>query len=123
MGMNHPPGCGCGAHGAASAPVVDPHAAREPGQVSLTGLLVCADPVEMLTVLENLRDHVEESRAEPGCLQFDLWQTEDLLIFALAERFADPAAYRAHQSRTRESRWGKLTAGIERRDYVRHGAD
>lgn len=101
----------------------DPHAAREPGQVSLTGELVCSGPDELALVLAHAQDHVDASRAEPGCLQFDLWQTEDPLVFRVAERFADLAAYRAHQARNRASVWGPLTARIERRNFVRQGVD
>ena len=117
---DHAPGCGCGHHHAAPA---DPHAARETGQVSLTGRLVCRDMGEMLTVLDHADDHVAASRAEPGCLQFDLTQTDDPLVFRFAERFADQAAYRAHQDRTRASRWAEATASIPRDGYDRRGID
>ena len=59
--------------------------------------------------------HIDLSRAEPGCLRFDIssclskrgrWQ--------IVEIFEDAEAYEAHQSRTRASEWFKLTAGIER---------
>ena len=112
--------CGCGHHHAAPT---DPHAARKEGQVSLTGRLVCRDLAEMLTVLDHADDHVAASRAEPGCLQFDLRQTDDPLVFAFAERFADAAAYRAHQDRTRASLWWSATRDIAREGYDRRGLD
>lgn len=115
-----PKGCGCGHHHAAAP---DPHAARTGAQVSLTGRLVCADMDQMLTVLSHADAHIAASRAEPGCLQFDLFQTDDPLIFAFAERFTDPAAFRAHQDRTAASGWGQATAQIARADRDQRGAD
>lgn len=114
---DHPAGCGCGHHHAPT----DPHAARTGMQVSLTGRLVCHDMAEMLTVLDHAQAHVDASRAEPGCLQFDLHQTDDPLVFAFAERFADADAYRAHQQRTRASAWGAATQAIAREGYDRRG--
>lgn len=118
MPHDHPPACGCGAHDAAPA---DPHARRSDGQVSLTVRLVCRDMAEMLALLNHAPAHVEASRAEPGCLQFDLWQTDDPLEFAVAELFADEPAYRAHQARTRASAWYPVTRDIPRKAYDRRG--
>lgn len=123
MGMNdhaHGTGCGCGHH---HAPAADPHATRQPGQVSLTGQLVCRDITEMLAMLDHAQDHVDASRAEPGCLMFDLRQTDDPMVWTVAELFRDMAAYRAHQDRTRASDWGRATAAIERRGFDRRGLD
>lgn len=75
----------------------------------------------MMAVLEHAASHIEESRAETGCLQFDLVQTDDPLVFAVAERFADEAAYRAHQTRTRASSWYQATRDIAREGYDRRG--
>ncbi|WP_134726709.1 putative quinol monooxygenase [Paracoccus luteus] len=115
----HGAGCGCGHHHTAA----DPHAARTGAQVSLTGQLVCADVAQMLAVLDHAQSHIDASRAEPGCLQFDLWQTDEPLVFAVAERFADPDAYRAHQTRTRATDWYAATADLERRGFDRRGLD
>ncbi len=116
----HEPGCACGAH--APAPD-DPHTQRQPGEVSLTGKLACRDMAQMMAVLDHASDHVAASRAEPGCIRFDLVQTDDPLVFAVAERFRSVEAYRAHQARTRASAWGRATADIERRDFDRRGLD
>lgn len=115
---DHPPGCGCCPSGPG---LTDPHAARAEGQVSLTLRLMCRDMAEMMAVLDHAPAHVEASRAEPGCLQFDLRQTDDPLVFDIAERFADIEAYRLHQARTRASDWGKATASIARAQYDRRG--
>lgn len=118
MPHDHHPGCGCGHHHSA---LPDPHAVRADGQVSLTGQLACRDMGEMLAVLGHAQFHIDASRAEAGCLQFDLRQTEDPLVFEFAELFTDEAAYRAHQERTRASEWGTVTRDIPRQAYDRQG--
>lgn len=118
MSHDHAPGCGCG-HQHTALP--DPHRLRTGAQVSLTGQLVCRDMGEMLTVLDLAHSHVDASRAEPGCLQFDLRQSDDPLVFDFAELFVDEAAYRAHQDRTRGSDWFAATQSIQRRGYDRRG--
>lgn len=109
--------------------VADPHAARTRGQVSLTVRLVCRDEADLRAVLDHAAAHVAASRAEPGCLQFDMVRVgaapgdapAGRAVFAVAERFADEAAYRAHQARTRSSDWGAATRDIPRQDYDRRG--
>lgn len=116
---DHPTDCACGQHAPA---LPDPHAQRSGAQVSLTGRLVCRDMAQMLAVLDHAAAHIAASRAEPGCIQFDLRQTDDPLVFAFAERFADAAAFAAHQARTRASAWGAATADIARDGLDRRGA-
>lgn len=89
-------------------------------EVELTGRLICADAEEAAIVRRYLPRHLELTRAEAGCLHFEVAQTEDPLVWAVAERFADQAAFDAHQARVRVSDWGQATAGI-RRDYVISG--
>lgn len=85
-----------------------------PAPVALTGQLVCADMGQMMTALTLLPDHVTASRAEPGCLKFDLTQGDDPLIWNLSELFADEDAFAAHQTRTKASEWGLSSQGIRR---------
>jgi quinol monooxygenase YgiN len=84
-------------------------------QVVLSGQLVCASDDEVATVRRHLPRHVELTRAEPGCISFDVHQTEDRFVWQVDERFADDAAFQAHQARVAASEWGRATAGIERR--------
>lgn len=59
--------------------------------------------------------HVELTRAEPGCLQFDVVEaTAPAGRFTVSERFADAAAFQAHQDRAAASDWGRITAGMPR---------
>ncbi|HKT56197.1 MAG TPA: antibiotic biosynthesis monooxygenase [Microbacterium sp.] len=85
--------------------------------ITLTGRLICADDDEAATVLRHLDRHIELTRAESGCLQFDVEPTADPLVWTVCERFVDRSAFESHQLRVRGSDWGRATASIER-DYV-----
>lgn len=94
-------------------------AGQDPGQgarIRLSGRLLCASPAEAGIVRAHLPEHVRLTRAEPGCLAFEVCETEDPLIWRVEERFATRPAFEAHQARTRASAWGTATAAI-RRDY------
>ena len=65
-------------------------------------------------VRRHLPRHVELTRAEPGCLRFDVESSSDPLVWTVFEEFVDRAAFDAHQARVRSSEWGRETAGIER---------
>lgn len=46
-----------------------------------------------------LPTHIALTREEAGCLSFEVTQTDDSLVWAVAERFVDAAAFEAHQTR------------------------
>lgn len=83
--------------------------------VRLSGHLVCVNAAQAEIVRGNLERHLTATRAEPGCLSFDVTGTGDSLVWQVEERFADAAAFTAHQQRVANSEWGRATAGIERR--------
>lgn len=83
--------------------------------VHLTGQLICRDAAEARIVTEQLPRHIELTRAEPGCLSFQVTPTTDPLVWDVEERFEDEVVFRAHQARVAASDWGRATAGIERR--------
>lgn len=59
--------------------------------------------------------HIELTRAEPGCLQFDVVQDPDEpTVFHVEEQFLDPQSFSTHQQRVRESAWGDVTVRVER---------
>lgn len=89
--------------------------------VRLEGLLICTDEQQAETVRRHLPDHLRLTRAEPGCMAFDVTPTEDPLVWRVDETFASRAAFDAHQTRSAASPWARATAGI-RRDYRLHGA-
>lgn len=89
------------------------------GPLRLSGRLTCASPQEAEIVARHLPEHIRLSRAEPGCLSFEVEQGDDPLVWTVEERFADRAAFDLHQDRTRASDWGRATAGIARASQIR----
>jgi len=87
--------------------------------IEVTGRLVCASPTEAMTVGQHLPLHIRLTRAEPGCERFEVKLTSHPFVFAVSERFADQAAYEAHQARVAASEWGRATAGITREYEIR----
>lgn len=85
--------------------------------VSLEGVLVCADDAEAARVRELLPEHIALTRAEPGCLAFDVLPASPF-EWTVNERFRDRDALAAHQERAAASAWGRGTAGIQRRYTV-----
>ena len=102
--------CACG-H--AHTPALDPSGTPvplSPAPVALHGRLICHDTAQMLTALDMLQDHADASRAEPGCLFFEIAQTDDPLVWRVEELFRDAAALEAHRARTRASPWAAATS-------------
>ncbi|WP_028028990.1 putative quinol monooxygenase [Gemmobacter nectariphilus] len=85
--------------------------------ITLSGFLVCTTAEEAARVRAHLPDHVALTRAEPGCLSFQVTPTDDPLIWRVEETFTDRPALNAHQTRAARSAWAEATAGI-RRDYT-----
>lgn len=88
------------------------------GQIRLAGHIEVPE-ARRAAIRAALVDHIRLTRAEPGCLSFDV--TEDPASpgrFAVAELFASRAAFEAHQARVAASVWGRITAGIARRYAV-----
>ncbi|AIY00186.1 hypothetical protein ART_0587 [Arthrobacter sp. PAMC 25486] len=80
----------------------------------LTGELLCDGPEQLAAVVEHLPRHIELTRAEPGCLSFEVAQTDDPFVWDVSERFQDAVAFELHQARVAASEWGCATAGIKR---------
>ena len=82
--------------------------------ITLTGYIdVPADRLEEVSAA--LPAHIALTRAEPGCLSFEVTPHPTVPgRFDVAERFTDRAAFDAHQARTRVSDWAGVTAGLPR---------
>ena len=87
--------------------------------IRVTGQLICATPQDAAIVTALLPEHIRLSRAEPGCLTFNVDPTDDPLVWQLDESFADKAAFKAHGDRMRSSAWFTATAGLARNFQVR----
>ncbi len=82
--------------------------------VRLRGQLICMTAEELAAVRQHLAEHVRLTRAEPGCLTFDVAATDDPMVFEVMEAFRDRSSFDAHQARTRASVWFEATRGILR---------
>ena len=85
-------------------------------EVSLTGTFTCVTQDDAARVRASLPLHIALTRAETGCLSFEVLQTADPMVWSVAERFIDSAAFEAHQTRAAASVWARETVGIAR-DY------
>ena len=86
-------------------------------RIHVQGRLICETDAQAEIARTHLPEHIRLSRAEPGNLHFDLVQSEDPMVWTLDELFESPAAFEAHQARTRASTWGKVSGEI-RRDFT-----
>ena len=82
--------------------------------IRLRGQLICMTEDEAQAVRLHLAAHLALSRAEPGCLTFDVSPGDDPMVWEVMEAFRDRASFDAHQARTRDSVWFAATRGILR---------
>ena len=82
--------------------------------VRITGRLICP-PEDIEAVRAGLVEHIRLSRAEPGCVSFEI--TEDPHapgLFHVAEVFRDAAAFEAHRARAASSDWAAVSHNVAR---------
>lgn len=91
-------------------------------QIRLTGHIdVPADRVAAIAAA--LPGHVLLTRAEPGCISFEVTPDADVPgRYRVAELFESRAAYDAHQARTAASAWGRISLDLERSYEIREFA-
>jgi quinol monooxygenase YgiN len=82
--------------------------------INLTGQLICQNEDELAIVAGFLPRHIDATRAEPGCISFEVTQTEDPLVWDVSECFHDVHSFEFHQARASAGEWGRATAGIKR---------
>jgi quinol monooxygenase YgiN len=83
----------------------------------VNGFLIGDSQAEADRLQPLLDEHVRLTRAEPGCLSFEVTRVEDdPARFRLREAFRDRPAFEAHQVRTRASRWFAESQSL-RRDF------
>jgi len=82
--------------------------------VILSGHLDVPD-ADIAIVEEHLSTHIILSRAECGCISFDVRvDPENPNRYLVDEEFTTQAAFDAHQTRTKHSDWGRATAHLQR---------
>lgn len=77
--------------------------------IRLRGQLICTTEAEAAAVRAHVAEHIRLTRAEPGCLTFDVAPTDDPMVWEVMESFRDRATFDAHQARTRQSAWFAAT--------------
>ena len=66
-----------------------------------------------------LAEHIALTRAEPGCIAFDVTEAQDVPgRFMVTELFTNQAAFDAHQTRAGASDWARISAGIPRSYHI-----
>ena len=84
------------------------------GRVFLEGYMD-VPPDRLAAVTGALPTHIALTRAEPGCLAFDVTPSpDDPGRFLVSEIFQDQVAFDAHQARAKASAWADVTAGLPR---------
>jgi quinol monooxygenase YgiN len=90
--------------------------------VILTGHIDVPDD-RLDAVKSALPEHIALTRAEAGCVAFDVVQSDTVRgRFMVSEVFVDQIAFNTHQERTGNSSWSKTTEGIPR-DYSVTGGE
>ena len=82
--------------------------------IRLTGQLIAKTPEDSATIRRYLAEHQRLSRAEDGCLLFEVTESDDPLIWRVEELYRDQTTFDAHQTRTRHSEWWEKTSAIAR---------
>lgn len=95
---------------------------EHPDHVYLAGEIIVPES-DRTTVLAALPNHIAQSRAEAGCLRFEVIQDEaQSSKFHIFEIFKSQQSFDLHQARRRESSWAKASKNCPR-DYVIKGPD
>ncbi len=91
-------------------------------RVFLSGYLD-VPPDRLGAVRAALQQHIARTRAEPGCIAFEVVEDDDRDgRFHVSEIFDNQAAFDAHQARTQSSAWFEATQGIARHYEITTGA-
>jgi len=90
-------------------------------KVTLEGYVIAG--LEDLPAIEaELPKHIELTRQEPGCLVFEVSQdVKTPNRFNVYEEFVDRDSFDAHQVRVKASRWGVVSARLEKHYHIMEG--
>jgi len=83
-------------------------------KIRLEGYIdIPADRME--TVLAALPEHIRLTRAESGCISFEVTPSADVAgRYEVAEVFTNRASFDAHQIRAKSSKWAQVSQDIPR---------
>ncbi|MGB3614097.1 MAG: antibiotic biosynthesis monooxygenase [Elainellaceae cyanobacterium] len=88
-------------------------------KVTLSGFIVVPES-DIETVRSELPNHIKLTREEPGCISFNVQQSDsEPARFDVIEEFESREAFEHHQRRVKASLWGDVTINVERHYEVR----
>ena len=83
-------------------------------KVTLSGHIL-VPPADLPKIRAALPDHIEKTRAEAGCIVFTVEENQcEAGRFDVYEEFESKEAFEAHQTRARESDWGRVAKNVAR---------
>lgn len=83
-------------------------------KVTLSGYIMVEES-DLAVVRDALPMHIAATRAEQGCLVFNVNEYKlELGRFDVYEEFDSSEAFKYHQQRVRESEWGTITKNVAR---------
>ncbi|MGJ8673796.1 putative quinol monooxygenase [Rubritalea sp.] len=83
-------------------------------KITLYGHIV-VQPEELDTIKKALPVHLEATRAEEGCITFQVDEhPTEAGRFDVYEEFVSKSAFEHHQKRVKESAWGAATQNVSR---------
>ncbi|MFT2111262.1 putative quinol monooxygenase [Marinomonas sp. 2405UD68-3] len=89
-------------------------------KVILEGHIVVPNS-ELDRIKAELATHIQLTKAEVGCLKFEvLPDLEKPNQFNVYEEFVSQADFDNHQERVKNSKWGRVTTGVERHYSIRY---
>ena len=87
-------------------------------KVILSGYIIVPND-DLESVEQALILHTQLTLAEAGCLIFEVIKdVNDPNRYSVYEEFIDQAAFEDHQTRVKNSHWGKVTVNVERHYQV-----
>ena len=83
-------------------------------KIILKGFITVPE-ADLRDVQNELAKHIKLTQQEEGCLVFEVSQDKDNKNkFIVYEEFSSDEAFRAHQERVAQSKWGMVSANVER---------
>ena len=83
-------------------------------KIILEGYIIVPDG-DMQAVQDEIPNHIQLTRAEPGCLVFEISRHNEIANrFSVYEEFVDRRSFELHQKRVGESVWGAVSVDVER---------
>ncbi len=91
--------------------------------IRLTGRLIAKTVEDSAIIRRYLPEHQRLSRAEDGCLLFEVVESDDPLVWRVEELYTDQPSFDGHQVRTRQSEWWEKTSAILREYSIHEESD